>query len=108
LFQAIRSVMADEAYCDGQLAMAAFGRLYDSSNGEAKAQLRARGALSHREIEVAVLIGEGLVYKEVGARLGISYKTVEAHRRRILEKLDLKSTAELIRFVVQGGLEGLE
>jgi two-component system nitrate/nitrite response regulator NarL len=61
--------------------------------------------LSNREIEVLNLICEGLTSKEVGGILNISGRTVETHRRNILAKLELKNTAEMIRYSIEHKLE---
>jgi RNA polymerase sigma factor (sigma-70 family) len=54
--------------------------------------------LSSREYEVFMLISEGLTYKEISQRLGLSPKTVSTYRSRILEKLSLSNTNQLIQF----------
>lgn len=56
--------------------------------------------LSDREIEVLRLIGNGKTPTEVAEQLALSIKTVSTYRTRILEKLSLHTTAELIRFAV--------
>lgn len=63
--------------------------------------------LTAREREVLQLIGEGRASKEIAHALSLSVKTVETHRRNILQKLNLKNTAELIRFAIQEGLTSL-
>ena len=60
--------------------------------------------LSERERDVVVLVAEGLGNKQVGTTLGISVKTVESHRRNIMRKLGLKSSADLVRYAVRDGL----
>lgn len=57
--------------------------------------------LSVREMEILSLIAAGLTNKEVGEKLFISARTVESHRRNILDKLDFKNTAEMIRYAVE-------
>jgi PAS domain S-box-containing protein len=57
--------------------------------------------LSGREFEVARLIGVGRTVKEIAAGLELSEKTVSTYRSRILTKLNLKTTAELIRYALQ-------
>lgn len=75
--------------------------------GEAAAAslLEARGspheALSDREFEVMRLLVEGLGPTEIGERLHLSVKTVSTHKTRILEKLNLGSTAELVRYALE-------
>ena len=60
--------------------------------------------LSERERDVVVLVAEGLGNKQVGTTLGISVKTVESHRRNIMHKLGLKSSADLVRYAMRDGL----
>lgn len=62
------------------------------------------GALTAREREVFHLIVEGLTTKEIARRLDISAKTAENHRARVLDKLDVRNTAELVRYAVRRGL----
>lgn len=61
-------------------------------------------ALSEREQEVVRLVARGLVSKEIGAKLGLSTRTVEKHRARILAKLDLHDVPTLVRWCLRNGL----
>lgn len=58
--------------------------------------------LTRREREIAMFVVEGLTNKEIARRLDVSHRTVEAHRSRMMEKLNARNTAELI-----SGLVGL-
>ena len=60
--------------------------------------------LSDREFEVLKLLVEGLGPSEIGERLHLSVKTVSTHKTRILEKLGLGSTAELVRYALENKL----
>jgi len=60
--------------------------------------------LSSREREVLQLIAEGKTNKEIAVLLNLSVYTVDAHRGRIMEKLNVHSTSELVRFAVRKGL----
>jgi two-component system, NarL family, invasion response regulator UvrY len=60
----------------------------------------AHGALSDREYQVLRMIGAGRTVSEIGAELGLSVKTVSTYRTRILEKLQLRTSAELIHYAV--------
>jgi len=60
--------------------------------------------LTTREREVLQLIAEGKTNKEIATSLNLSIYTVEAHRGRVMEKLNLHSTGELVRFAVRSGL----
>ena len=61
-------------------------------------------ALSNREFEVMRLLVEGLGPTEIAARLHLSVKTVSTHKTRILEKLGLGGTAELVRYAIENKL----
>jgi len=61
-------------------------------------------ALTERERQVLVLIADGKSTKETAARLGISYKTADSHRSRILEKLGVHETASMVRYAIRAGL----
>ena len=61
-------------------------------------------SLSDREREVFQLIAEGKVNKEIATLLSISVSTVETHRARIMEKLDLHSAAEIVLYAVRRGV----
>jgi len=61
-------------------------------------------SLSEREREIFQLIAEGKANKEIAALLSISPSTVETHRARIMEKLDLHSAAEIVLYAVRKGV----
>ncbi|HVL36365.1 MAG TPA: response regulator transcription factor [Burkholderiales bacterium] len=61
-------------------------------------------ALSDREFEVLRLLVDGLAPTEIAERLHLSVKTVSTHKTRILEKLQLGSTAELVRYALENKL----
>src|SRR5271169_2737188 len=60
--------------------------------------------LTSREREVLQMIAEGKTNKEIATSLELSVYTVEAHRGRVMEKLNLHSTGELVRFALRNGL----
>jgi DNA-binding NarL/FixJ family response regulator len=60
--------------------------------------------LSPREREVLQLVAEGKTTKEVAGLLGVSVKTAESHRTRIMAKLDIHETAGLVRYAIRRGL----
>jgi PAS domain S-box-containing protein len=61
-------------------------------------------SLTERERQVLVLITEGKSTKQTAERLGISYKTADSHRSRILEKLGVHETASMVRYAIRAGL----
>lgn len=74
-------------------------------------RLGARNAcptLSAREQEVLQLFAEGKSTKEIGFILGLSIKTVDAHRQHIMSKLNLASLADLVKYAIREGLTSLD
>ena len=67
-----------------------------------------RTALTPREREVLQLLAEGKATKQVASRLGVSVKTIETHRSRIMEKLGIHSIAELTKYAIREGLTSLD
>jgi DNA-binding NarL/FixJ family response regulator len=65
---------------------------------------RPSDPLSGRERQVLQLIAEGKSTKDVACLLGISVKTAESHRSRLMQKLDIHETASLVRYAVRRGL----
>lgn len=63
------------------------------------------GKLSQREAEILNLVAQGLTGKEIADKLFISPKTVETHRSRIKNKLDINKTADLVRYAISMGFD---
>lgn len=94
----------------------ALGRTYFSESISESAIRRSReGALpassapslTRREREIVQMIAEGRINKEIGRILNISIKTVESHRAAAMHKLELKTTADLVRYAVRNAIVGL-
>ena len=64
--------------------------------------------LSAREREVLELIAEGKTSGEIGVALGISGHTVDTHRRKIMEKLNVHNVVDLVKFAIRNGLASLD
>jgi len=75
-----------------------------SNSGEEKYSNTRLGNLTKREREILKLIADGLSYKEIGNELFISVRTVETHKNNILQKLELKSTIDLVKFAIKNDL----
>jgi DNA-binding NarL/FixJ family response regulator len=67
-------------------------------------QQKDLGVLSQREQQVLQLVADGYTNVEIGEKLGISFKTVARHRERIMNKLDIHSCSELVKFAIRTGL----
>ena len=108
---AFRSEAVDflEKPFDDEVAVQAIEVAFERERARRSASPRAPGqgapwdALTPRERDVARLVVQGLHNKEVAAALGISPRTVEVHKARIMEKAGARNLAELIRMAAQGG-----
>lgn len=92
----------EKPFDDEQIVAAidlAFTRLHDreASRAEQARRAGAIAALTPRELEVMRLLATGLQNREVADRLGLSPRTVEVHKARILAKLGIRNVAELVR-----------
>jgi two-component system, NarL family, invasion response regulator UvrY len=94
LYEAIRTILSG-----GQVVMEPFRDMLDGrvTRGEARWQ---HESLSVRELEVLALLAKGCTASQVAKRLKLSIKTVSTYRTRLLEKLQLETTADLIRYAV--------
>jgi len=105
LVLAIRAVRAGKIYLSSRLVGSVVDH-YVRRDGDGENGAFAK--LTPREREVLQLMAEGKSTKEVAAGLTVSTKTVETHRRQIMEKLDLHSVAELTKYAIREGLTSLE
>ncbi|MDB5898086.1 MAG: DNA-binding response regulator [Ramlibacter sp.] len=69
-----------------------------------KVETCADDGLTERQVEILVMIAGGLSSKEIGHQLGLSPKTVDVHRARIMERLQVRDVASLTRYAVRRGL----
>ena len=99
LVRAVRIVAAGGTYLDPALA----GHLLRAAPRGRSSSRASTVVLSERETEVVKLLAEGLTMKEMAQQLALSPRTLETYRARALEKLELKTRAELVRYAVQRG-----
>jgi DNA-binding NarL/FixJ family response regulator len=102
LIKAVHQVLDNHVY----LSTEASENLLRRFSGKPQSNRSPMEILTDREFEIFQLIGEGGSPKEIARQLHLSAKTVAVHNANIRQKLDLKSTAHLIRFAVQS--EGLK
>ncbi len=98
LVSAIRTVAEGRRYYSSELADRLFSGLGSPS------PRMPHETLSDREYEVLCLIGSGRSVREIAAQLSLSPKTVGTYRTRLMQKMGVKSGAELVRYAVQQGL----
>jgi two-component system response regulator NreC len=97
LIQAIRQVGRGEFYLSPGISRAVMEAFRNKSE-------RPADPLTARERQVLQLIAEGKSTKDTASVLGISVKTAESHRMRLMQKLDIHETASLVRYAVRRGL----
>jgi len=102
LSRAIREVEKGDTFFSPSIANRVHS-LYQESPDRGRLP-KKNAAPSSREVEVLQLIAEGKANKQVAADLGISIKTVEKHRQRLMSKLDLHDTAGLTRYAIAAGI----
>jgi len=116
LIRAIRHAAAGKCYLSPDVAHLVVdvyrnggnGRSSGRTGGNGKAGPQTIAALSNREREVLQLVAEGHPSKAIAASLCLSVKTVETHRQRLMNKLNIHSIADLTKFAVREGLTTLE
>ena len=100
LVKALRAVASGGVYIDPALA----GRVVGGYVGRKKLRGELRGAeLSGREEEVLRLVAWGYTNKEAAGYLNISVKTVETHKTNLMEKLDLRTRSDVVRYALRRG-----
>ena len=100
LVLAMREAMKGQTYVTPMIAGDLIGAF--QSGAPLKGELKA--ALSPRQREVLQLIAEGKSIKEIAAILRISTRTAEFHKYRIMEQLNIKTSAELVQYAVKHGI----
>lgn len=118
LVAAIQAVAAGHVYLQPALArwlLEDYQRLAKSSPTSSQEENTKKNKyavdldiLSKRERQVLELVGEGLNNQQMGQQLGLSPKTIARHRERIMNKLNMHSRTELVKFAIRTGLISLE
>ena len=97
LVQAIREIRGNKMYLSPTISRAVVEAYFDKATPPGD-------VLSSRERQVLQLVAEGKTTKEIAVVLGVSIKTADSHRARIMRKLDIHDTAGLVRFAIRRGL----
>jgi len=97
LVEAIQQVARGGVYLSPNISRAVMEAYLSKSEPEAD-------PLTPRERQVLQMVGEGKSTKDVARLLGISTKTAESHRARLMRKLDIHETAGLVRYAIRRGL----
>src|SRR6185437_4646624 len=98
MLAAIRKVLSGQVHVSDKMGATLLQRMVGGKKTEATMPM---DRLTDRELEVFRFIGDGKTVKEIADKLCLSPKTIEAHREHIKEKLNLKTSAELLRFAIR-------
>ena len=104
LIKAINIVMTGKTYLCSKATSIIVDDYVRNPNGNASVDK----ILTSREIEILKLLAEGKLSKEIALLLNLSIKTIDACRRRIMQKLNVESIAELIKYAIREGLTSLD
>ena len=105
LIEAIQAVVAGQVYVSSGVTGIVIEDYVHRVSGTENGGI---SALTPREREVLQLLVEGRSTKQIAYELGVSIKTVESHRHRVMEKLDLHNIADLTKYAIRAGLTSLE
>jgi len=105
LVRAIETVVSHRTYLSPEIADILVENFVRKSP---RSESSASSVLTSREREVLQLLAEGKTTKEISTALCLSTKTVETHRRQMMEKLNIYNVANLIKFAIHTGLTSLE
>ncbi|HBG25521.1 MAG: DNA-binding response regulator [Planctomycetes bacterium GWF2_41_51] len=105
LSTAIRTVMSGKTYLSPAITDVLVDNFVRTSPEENNSVFYT---LTKRERQVLQLMAEGKTTKQIGQSLHISPKTVEAHRLRVMEKLNINNVAQLTKYAIQEGLTSVE
>ena len=97
LIGALRNVHEGRTYMSPALAEELAGRLGEET-------VSAHELLSEREFQILLMLGSGKTGSEISRELSLSPKTVSTYRTRVLQKLGLQTTVDLVRYVLQNDL----
>ena len=104
LIEGMEAVSKGDYFLDASLSQKVVSKLVESSNKASKSVDTRYESLTSREQQVLRLLVEGLSARQIAETLFISPKTVENHRTNIMNKLDIHSTMELVRYAAKLGL----
>ncbi|MFP4488880.1 MAG: response regulator [Bacteroidales bacterium] len=100
LMKAIETVMHKQKYVSGKISELILSEFISGLDND-------ENILSSREREILQLIAEGKSSKEIGEMLFLSSKTVDVHRKNIMDKLKLHTLPELTKYAIRSGLTGI-
>lgn len=107
VLKAIETVKSGQVYISNAVATQVYKDITDGPLDDEKHH-PVYQLLTDRERQVLQMIAEGFTTKQCGARLGVSSKTIETHRHRMMRKLNVRSVAHLTKTAIKAGLTTID
>ena len=101
LIQAIKTVSKGSEYYNSEVSDMLLKSYIRKTKNLSKEKVEQVVQLTKREVEILVLFAQGFSNQEIADQLFISIRTVESHKNNIMQKLDLKSTVELVKYAIK-------
>ncbi len=108
LLEALRKVANNEEFISKYIPYARILKNFSEKQKNKQQQDEIKNKLTPREFEILKLVVEGASNKEIAEKLFISTRTVEKHKSNILNKLNLKSTVDLVKFAIKHKIIDIE
>lgn len=105
LLEAIRVISHGESYFNKSISDTIIKSMINKSKSKQVAGKKA--SLTNREIEIVLLVVDGLTNKEIAEKLFISVRTVDSHKNNIMQKLHLKSSVDLVKYAIRNKMVNL-
>ena len=105
LIEAVHTVARGDTYLSPGIASALVTDYLRKVPSSAKPSF---SALTEREREILQLLAEGIRPQQIGEQLHVSRKTIETHRRRIMQKLNVKTEADLVKRAIRNGVSSID
>lgn len=99
LVEAVRAVRSGRSYLAAAVADQIVGVIEAGTRGD-----RGKGGITRRQRQVLQLIADGCTAREIAAELGISVKTAQTHRAKLMNKVGVHKTSGLVRYAVREGI----
>ncbi len=104
LIEAIYTLRSGHDYFSKSITRIVLNRYISGINSEGISEKEEINQLSARQLEIMQLMGESLSNQEIAERLFISIRTVETHKNHIMQKLNLRSTVDMIKFAIKNNI----
>ncbi|MFZ4414126.1 MAG: response regulator [Bacteroidales bacterium] len=107
LVEAIREVAEGNEYVAKSISDVVLRNYFNRGKVSENKQFKSKHEITKRELQVIESFAGGFSYKEIADQLNISIHTVESHKKNILEKLELNSIVDLVKYAIKHGIINL-